>query len=290
MGGAGGRATREISYAPSARSRGGRALIRSVENLTGRPALMRRARGYEVEVANGACFWQVMVDRYRVQPNLRGDLGAVPRRGPLVMVANHPFGILDGLLLGHVLARVRPDFRILAHKVFSRAPELEDVILPISFDPDRAAQALNLRTRRTAVDYLQGGGAIGVFPGGTVSTAARPMGRAMDPEWRRFTAKMIQRSGAVVVPVHFDGANSRLFQIASHMHPTLRLSLLVKEFRRRVNRPVDLTVGAPLDPNEVAARAGDPRALMAWLRAQTYALAADPVADLSPGYEFGEIA
>ena len=108
-----------------------------------------------------------------------------------------------------------------------------------------------------ALDYLAGGGAIGVFPGGAVATALKPFGRPMDPSWRRFTARLIAKCGATVVPLFFDGHNSRLFQVASHLHYTLRMALLVNEFRIRVGEPVRVVVGRPLDRAAIAARDGD---------------------------------
>ena len=280
---------RDISYAHSARTGSGRALIRLMENATGRVRLIRRAEGYEDDVAGGADFWQVMAARYGVSLEvMAGSLADIPREGPLVVVANHPYGILDGLMLGHLLSVTRGDFRILAHRVFRRAQDLDRVILPISFDDTKEGLALNLDTRRAALTYLSQGGAIGVFPGGTVSTALTPWARPMDPGWRSFTAKMIAKSGATVVPVYFDGANSRLFQLASHLHTTLRMGLLIREFRRRVDRPVRLTIGRPIAEDEIAARRGDPRALMDFLRKATYELSPDPLGSLQPGYEFEE--
>jgi putative hemolysin len=278
---------REISYASSASTRVGRAVIRSVENLTGRLRLIRMAADYDREVAAGRDFWQVMVERYGLRLDvIGGELDNIPRAGPLVVIANHPYGILDGLMLGHILSQARGDFRILAHRVFRKAAELDGVILPINFDETRAATTENLATRRVALGYLAGGGAIGVFPGGAVATALRPFGRPMDPSWRRFTARLIAKSGATVVPVFFDGHNSRLFQVASHLHYTLRMALLVNEFRIRVGEPVRVVVGRPLDPAEVAARAGDAHGLMDYLRTETYRLSPVPLPDLRYGFDF----
>lgn len=278
---------RDISYAPSAASAAGRALIRIVENATGRPRLIRRAAGYENEVASGRDFWQVMVERYGLRLDLlSGSLEAIPREGPLVVIANHPFGILDGLVLGHVLSQCRGDFRILAHRVFRRAEVLDRVILPISFDETREAQRLNMQTRATALRYLADGGAIGIFPGGTVATAARPFGPPLDPVWRGFTARLVARSGATVVPIYFDGHNSRLFQLASHLNYTLRMALLIREFGARVDTPVRLAVGVPIPPAAMRPLAGDAKAMMDFLRAATYRLSPRPMDPRRLGHEF----
>jgi putative hemolysin len=229
-----------------------------------------------------------MTQRYGLSLDVcRGSLDYIPTQGPLIVVANHPYGILDGLIMGHILSAARRgDFRVIAHRVFSAAPELENLILPISFDSTKAAVETNVSTRRAALQYLGQGGAIGIFPGGTVATAPRPFGQPMDPKWRSFTAKMIVKSGATVVPIFFDGQNSRLFQIASHMHSTLRMALLIKEFKKRIDTPVRLGIGQPVCPNRIADFAGDPRKLMDFLRAQTYALSPKPLKTLEYGFEF----
>lgn len=280
---------REISYAHSAQTRGGRALIRVLENATGRLRLIRRAEGYEAEIASGRDIWQVMVERYGLSLDIVGGaLDDIPRSGPLVLVANHPYGILDGLIMGHVLNRARGDFRILAHRIFRKAPELDQVILPIAFDETKEAVALNIETRKAALGYLAAGGAIGVFPGGTVSTAQRPFGQPLDPTWRSFTARMIAKSQATVVPIYFEGANSRLFQIASHLHSTLRMALLIKEFRSRVDEPVRVVIGKPIPPGRIDAHRGDTKAMMDFLRKETYALSPKPLKSLDYGFEFEE--
>ncbi|MFZ5961469.1 lysophospholipid acyltransferase family protein [Thalassococcus sp. BH17M4-6] len=280
---------RDISYSFSASTRGGRAMIRLMENATGRLSLIKRARGYEAEVAAGRDFWQVMVERYGLQLDVvGGTLNDIPRDGPLIVIANHPYGILDGLMLGHILSVVRGDFRILAHRIFRKAADLEQVILPVSFDGTRDAVAQNLDTRKTALRYLAQGGAVGVFPGGTVSTAATPFAKPMDPGWRSFTARMVAKSEATVVPVYFDGHTSRLFQLASHLHTTLRMGLLIKEFRKRVDTPVRVVIGKPIPQPELQARAQDCRAMMDFLRKATYELSPNPLTSFDYGFEFEE--
>ncbi len=278
---------RDISYAYSAQTRGGRAMIRTMENLTGRIRLIKRAEGYEHEVAAGRDFWQVMVERYGLSLEVTGgNLANIPSEGPLIVIANHPYGILDGLMMGHILSQTRGDFRILANSVFRKAEDLNRVVLPVSFDETKEAVVLNLQTRKTALNYLSQGGAIGIFPGGTVSTGARPFGQPLDPSWRSFTARMIAKSGAKVVPIYFEGHTSRLFQVASHLHSTLRMGLLIKEFGKRVDTPVEVAIGKPIAQHELAERATDAKSLMAFLRHKTYELANGAVDPNALGFEF----
>ncbi|MBE1282260.1 MAG: acyltransferase [Rhodobacteraceae bacterium] len=280
---------RDISYAHSAQTRPGRAMIRLMENTTGRLRLIKRADGYENEVAAGRSFWSVMVERYGLSLDVVGGaLSNIPTDGPLILIANHPYGILDGLMMGHILAETRGDFRILAHRVFRKAEDLNRVILPISFDETKEAVRLNLETRRTALNYLDEGGAIGIFPGGTVSTAAKPFAHPMDPGWRGFTARMVGKSNATVVPVFFDGHTSRLFQIASHLHNTLRMGLLIKEFKKRVDTPVKVVVGDPIGRDILDPLAKDSKAMMDFLRKATYELSPTPLKSYDYGFEFEE--
>lgn len=278
---------RDISYASSAETRGGRALIRVMENATGRLQLIKRADGYDKEVEAGRDFWDVMIDRYGLSLDvIGGALANIPKDGPLIVISNHPYGILDGLVLGHILSSTRGDFRILAHRVFRKAEDLNRIILPISFDGTKEALKVNIETRRIAHDYLKAGGAIGIFPGGTVSTSAKPFTRPMDPGWRSFTARLVAKSDATVLPIFFDGHNSRLFQIASHLHYTLRTALFINEFRKRVDEPVKVVIGEPLPASGIAAHKADARAMMDYLRGKTYELCPQPLKNFDYGFEF----
>lgn len=278
---------REISYAHSAETRCGRAMIRLMENSTGRLRLIKRAQGYEHQVAAGQDFWDVIVQRYGLSLDVvAGSLDNIPRNGPLILIANHPYGILDGLMMGHILSRMRGDFRILANSVFRKADDINRVVLPISFDETKEAVRLNIDTRKKALGYLEDGGAIGVFPGGTVSTGAKVFSKPMDPGWRGFTARMVAKSDARVVPVYFEGQTSCLFQVASHIHSTLRVGLLIREFGERVDTSVKVVIGKPLERSQLDQLAKESKAMMEFLRKSTYGLAPGPIKSFDLGYDF----
>lgn len=279
---------RDITYAASAKGRSGRAVIKVMENATGRLNLIRKAKGYQDDVARGADFWDIMTTRYGLTLEvIGGSLDNIPTDGPVIVVANHPYGILDGLMMGHILSSRRGgDFKVLANHVFRQAPDLKDAILPISFEQTKDAVKQNLATRAAALSYLEQGGAIGVFPGGTVSTAPGWRRPALDPQWRTFTAKMIARSDATVVPVFFEGRNSRLFQLASRLHTTLRVGLLIREFKARVNTPVRVAIGEPISRADLDQFSKDPTGAMDFLRKATYELSPKPVDSDQLGYEF----
>ena len=274
---------RDISYSSSAKSKAGRAVIRSIENITGRISLIKKAKDYENEVAAGRDFWEVILEKYNIRLNiLGGSLENIPKKGPVVVVANHPYGILDGLMLGYILSTTRTDFRILAHRVFKKAQDLDKVILPINFDETRDGMAQNIETRKKAISYLSNGGCVGIFPGGTVSTSVK----AKDPSWRKFTARLIAKSKAQVVPIYFEGSNSRLFQIASHLHYNLRMALLIKEFRRRTNDKVSVVVGEAFADHRINEYKKSAEELMNFLRTETYKLSPSKTKGFDKGFDF----
>ena len=278
---------RDISYASSAKSKAGRAVIRSIENMTGRLRLIKKAKNYENEVALGRDFWEVILEKYKISLNIMdGSLDNIPKKGPVVVVANHPYGILDGLLLGHILSTTRKDFRILAHRIFKKAKDLDDIILPINFDETREGISKNIETRKKAINYLINGGCVGIFPGGTVSTSLKPFGKAMDPSWRKFTARLIAKSEAKVIPIYFKGSNSRIFQIASHLHYNLRMALLINEFGKRTNDKVSVVIGKAFDAKDINKFKDNAEDLMQFLRTETYKLSPDQTKNYDEGFDF----
>lgn len=264
-----------ITYASAAKTRGGRAVVRTIENLTGRIPLLYRLWGFEADVAAGASIWDVMTERYRVSLDVDdAELAHVPASGPAVVVANHPYGILDALCLGAALHRRRRDFRILANAIFMASPEVAPFILPVDFDAGREAVRRNLQMRQDAARHLRDGGALALFPAGATSTVDRAFGPAFDPDWKPFAVRLMREVDAPAVPLLFDGANSRLFHVAGRLHPTLRTALYMREFNRRVGRAVRIRIGAPIAPSELADASAPDAAQI--LRARTYALSDDP--------------
>lgn len=252
-----------------------RGMVRAIEVLTGQPELARLYRDYQCNGASREDFWSGAVRRLGLLVNADLDRLAreLPARGPVLVVANHPYGVLDGIVIGWLVRRVREDFRILTHAVLYKAPEVRPWLLPVDFSGTPEAQRTNLASRRSAHDLLEQGGVVVVFPAGAVSTSPDRMGRtpAVDAPWQPFIAQLIQRHQAPVLPIYFGGQNSRLFQIASHVSQTLRLSLLFKEVHDRMGTPIDVKIGELLDASELE---GVPsrQALVDRLRVLTYSL------------------
>ncbi len=261
-----------FSYAAPEDSWAKRAIIRAIERATGQPYLKWLYEQHRADPA-GESFWDSAVRRLELKIVCNEDaLMRLPKAGALVIVANHPFGVLDGVVIGHLVSRVRGDFRILTNAILYRAEEIRSHLLPVDFSESEEALQTNLKSRAAAKHHLMNGGCLIVFPAGGVSTTPTPWhARATDAEWKNLTARLISQARAPVAPVYFAGQNSRMFQLASHVSMTLRLSLLFREVHRRIGSEMHVRIGEVIAYEQLAA-IGDRQAFMNHLRRVTYAL------------------
>lgn len=272
----------ELSYAYAVENWLGRKFIELSEVLSGRD---RYARLYsiwrrEIVPSDDRVFGR-MLDLVDIGLDVQGQWPRPDLAGPLVMVANHPFGIGDGIAILALAEQLGRPFRVLINSELLRVPEIRPYSLPIDFHETKEAQKNNLAVRREALDLIRQGVTIIVFPSGGVATAPRGLGRAHDLPWKLFPARLIQDAQATVVPVHFHGQNGRLFHVASRLSLTLRMSMLVREFTRLSGRSVTATVGAPLAWDSLEP-IRDRKALTAHLRKAVF--------DLSPEGDAAEAA
>ncbi len=251
-----------------------RTTIRAIEKMTGQIKIWNLYREYTQEdPSSRENFWESAVRKLDINVNYdNAALEGIPKTGALVVVANHPYGVLDGLIITQLMERVRPDFKVLTNSVLCKAPEAADDLLPIDFAETPEALALNLATRKKSREILKNGGCIVVFPAGGVSTIPTWKDKvAQDTSWQPFTGRLIQESRATVVPFFFEGQNSRLFQWVSLFSPTLRLAMLLKEVADKIGSKVGLVIGAPILFSDLD-HIKDKDALVQHLRERTYAI------------------
>jgi putative hemolysin len=200
-----------------------------------------------------------------------GGARSIPDRGPLIVVANHPFGGLDGLILLALLGAVRPDGKLLANHLLGRIPDLAGSLFLV--DPFGGADAArrNVRTLKAAARWVRDGGALGVFPAGEVSHFDFASHTVTDPAWSATVGRLVQLTRAPVLTVHFDGRNSPLFQVLGLLHPRLRTALLPRELLRRRQTTVTAQIGS-LIPYRKLERFTAAAELTAYLRSRTYLL------------------
>jgi putative hemolysin len=269
-----------FSYAEPDDPRLKRFVIRIIERMSGQPYLKWLYEENQAHPIPGESFWDSAIRLLELKMVFNdGTLAKWPKTGPLIVVSNHPFGVLDGVVISQLVSRIRQDFRVLTNAVLYRAEEIREFLLPIDFTETEEALKTNLKSRAEAKAHLLKGGCLVVFPAGGVSTTPTVWHkRAIDTEWKTFTARLITQAKAPVAPVFFAGQNSRIFQLASHISMTLRLSLLFKEVHDKIGSEVVMRIGEPI-PYDRLPDMADRQAFMSQLRDMTYALGegvADP--------------
>ncbi|GAB6125970.1 lysophospholipid acyltransferase family protein [Humidesulfovibrio idahonensis] len=188
------------------------------------------------------------------------DLKHVPASGPLVVVSNHPFGVVEGLVLAKLLLTIRPDVKILANHLLSAIPEMRPMLIEIDAFGGQGARTRNMAGLRAALSWLKKGGVIVAFPAGEVASLALAKRMVADPPWQRGVAALVRKAGAPVLPVFFEGRNGALFQAAGLVHPRLRTLLLPRENLGQCGHSLRLAMGAPIAPEKLAAIATDEEA------------------------------
>ena len=265
---------RRLSYAGTFKNPFKAVTIRAIEWMTAKVTLLRAIRDFErTGVPFGVPFWSKAVKHMGIYIQTPPEeIARIPKTGPLVVVANHPHGLVDGMIMGEMLSRVRPDFKILTRSLLTGIPEIEEFMIPVPFPHEDNARELGLKMRNDTMAHLAKGGAIILFPAGKVAMSETFFGPAIEAEWNVFTHKMIQKSKAKILPICFTGQNSRAFLIANLLSDSLRQGLLLYEIKRALNNPQRPYIGKPLDASELDKWEGNPRGFLAWLRAHTLAL------------------
>ncbi len=262
-----------------------------LKSSLGNPALRRIVTAFERPIERMLClaalnkvneravldganrgFHQACLDAMRIHYAVsRDDMQKIPTDGPLVVVSNHPFGCLEGVILGALMSEVRPDARALGNYLLHNIPSLREWVIPVDpFGGDSAASS-NLKGMKQAIKWVKGGGALITFPAGEVSRFRWRQFKVTDSPWSRHVAAIVQLAGASVLPVYFPGANSLLFHLLGMIHPRLRTALIPREVINKSGRTIDLFVGKPISSKKLASF-GNYDEMVSYLHDNTYFL------------------
>lgn len=267
---------RTLTYANSFDDPWTATAIRVIEWFTGKITILRMVRRFERQNGNhrGQRFWKGALDVMGIDLTTPSEqLANIPKEGPVVVVANHPHGMVDGMILAELIGRVREDYRILTRSVLTGLDETAtSFMIPVPFPHDPEAQRKMVEMRAAAMAYLKDGGVVALFPSGVVSSSDTAFGPVIEREWNVFTAQLIRRSGARVVPIFFPGANSRWYQVANRVSAILRQGLLLHEIVKACNKPQSPVIGPVLTDEEMEPLHSNPRGFMSWLRDHTLGL------------------
>jgi putative hemolysin len=212
------------------------------------------------------------LDAMNVRPSVSQiDLQLIPRDGPVVAVANHPFGLVEGTVLAALLGSIRPDVKILANRLLETLPEARaHCIFVDPFGGDQALPA-NLRGLKSAIAWLKQGGLLAVFPAGEVAHLDLKERAVIDPEWNQNIARLIRLTSSTVLPVYFVGANSAMFQLLGFLHPRVRTALLAHELLNKHDTTIELRIGKPIKAAKLKTFQDD-LAMTRYMRHRTYLL------------------
>jgi len=283
----------ELSYANSTQPRIKRWFIRSVEGFSGRDRYARLYGTWRNEIVP-TCdrIFGRMLDLIDVKVRHEGVWPPLDLPdGPLVIVANHPFGIADGIAVLSLAEQLGRPFRVLINAELMKIPEMAAYSLPVDFNETKEALKNNIAVRHEALRLLRAGTTIVVFPGGGVATAPKGLGKAVDLPWKIFPARLVQDAKASVIPMHFSGQNGRLFHIVSRpmgllehegrvarfvgqLSLTLRTSLLIREFARMSGKSIRVRIGDVIRWQEIE-HLTERRELLAYLYAKVFGMAAE---------------
>lgn len=205
---------------------------------------------------------------YRVSER---DKARIPRNGKVIVVANHPFGGIEGIILASLMRGARNDSKILANYILERIPELREVFFFVNPFGTRKAIRYNLSSMKKSLEWVKDGHALGIFPAGEVAHFSLGKRKIMESAWDKSVAGLIRKTEAPVLPVYFDGFNGPLFHMLGLIHPRLRTMLLPKEFVNKQNKNIDICIGNLIQYNKLNSFESD-KEMMTYLKQRTFML------------------
>ncbi len=224
-----------------------RLIIKTIESLTGKKKLEKLYKNYSINKQNPKTFWTDILKEMDIKiVNKSYNKIIIPDKDSLLVIANHPFGIIDGLILCSLISQIRDDFKIMTHETLQFLPQLKQFILPVDFSGQtKKSKILNIKTAKKAREHLDDNGVLIIFPSGGVSTAKSLQSQAIDDEWKLFPAKLIHQTKTDVLPIYFDGKNGFLFHFfaAKVKNQTLKYSTYIHETRKKIGKEISIYSG-----------------------------------------------
>ena len=270
-----------FTFASSEVNKLSQSFIKITELLTGKLTLKKLYDEYLIEKNPPENFWKDAIKKLELNliPHYYSK-EQIPQKGRLIVVANHAFGVADGVSICSLLSDIRHDYKMITHKVLRHADAVKDKIIPIDFVNSKEAKISNIKARRSAEEMLKDNGVIVIFPSGQIATKSS-LGKkikATDGDWKQFTSKLSIRTNSPILPIFFEGQNSQLFHIANKIGQTFRYSLMMYELKRKIGDTIKLHIGDIISSKKIK-EIGDLRDITKYIRNKTYEL--DPIKSLN---------
>ena len=263
-----------FTFATAEVNRIGQLFIMITEILTGKLKLKKLYDEYLSENRPPQLFWDDAVTKLDLKliTNFKKN-SYIPSKGKLIVIANHAFGVADGVSICSVLSKVRQDYKMVTHKVLRQADAVKDKILPIDFNETKEALLTNINTRKEAEKVLLNDGVIVLFPSGRIATKKNlnKNTKADDGEWKQWVSKLILKTKSPVLPIFFDGQNSQWYHMANKLGLTFRYSLCMYELKRKIGDSINMYFGSIISYEDLA-EIGDIKEITLHLRSVTYSL------------------
>jgi len=251
--------------------------IKIIELCTGKLTLKKLYDQYLIENNPPENFWHVAIKKLQLNlvPHYHSVI-KIPKERRLIVVANHAFGVVDGVSICSLISKIRQDYKMITHKVLRHAEDVKEKIIPIDFTSSKDAIMSNIKARKIAEEFLNNEGVIVIFPSGQIATIPK-LGKTLkanDGDWKQFVSKLSIRTNTPILPMFFEGQNSLLFHIANKIGQTFRYSLMMYELKRKIGDTVNVHIGDIIS-SEKLREIGDLKEITKFIRNKTYAL--DPL-------------
>ena len=265
-----------FTFASSEVNKFGQNFIKIAELCTGKLKLKKLYDQYLSENNPPENFWHDAVNKLQLKVNtIHHSKNLIPYKGRLIVVANHAFGVADGVTMCSLVSNVRQDYKIITHKVLRQAEAVKEKIIPIDFTQNKEAVLSNIKARKDAEELLKNDGVIVIFPSGQIATKENlKNSKADDGEWKQFVSRLVKKTQSPVLPMYFEGQNSQLYHIANKIGQTFRYSLMMYELKRKIGHSIKVHIGEVI-PFENIKNIGDLKEITKYLRKKTYALDPD---------------
>jgi putative hemolysin len=187
-------------------------------------------------------FWAKVLEYFNITFSVN-YIGDIPNKGSVIIVSNHPFGLLDGLIMSSIVSNIRTDYKILINEEITQIDLIKKYLLPIKFSEITEDIKGNIKSKKNAIKFVNDGGLLILFPSGEVATSKFIFDQPKERDWKPLVGSIVKKTECKIIPVNFRGKNSFLFQTVGFLSDKLRRVLFVRELLNKSNNNFSLTIG-----------------------------------------------